>query len=354
MSVAATPLTEPAERREIVAVAGELGRRELAPHAAELDEGRPEAAAAAWARVVEVGFDRALIAAGDGGAGLDLPTLLSCLEQIAAGDGGVALLVLLSNAALAALPAERAAQVGAGERWAVVPAPPEEAPTGARIRIEGSTGAVAGALSPALGALGADGLVVVTRAPEPAVLALPAATAGVEIERSEPQLGLRAAAAGCVTFAGAAAETALPAADAVVVAAQSLALLRAGAAAISRGIARRAQELALAYANTRIQGGVEIIRHDAVREMLAAMRVRLAAACPPAAGAEADESAVLAAKIAAGDAAVATTTDAVQVFGGTGYMHETGVEKLMRDAKCLQLWPEPHWIARDLLVELLG
>ncbi len=356
MSVATTPVTGPAERREVVAVARELGRRELAPRALELDGAGLEAPAAAWAQVVEVGFDRALIAAGEGGAGLDLPTLLSCLEEIAAGDGGVALLVLLSNAALAALPAERAAEVPAGERWAVVPAPPEEAPTGARIRTEGRGGAgtVVGELSPALGALGADGLVVVTRSPEPAVLALPAATAGMKTKRSEPQLGLRAAAAGCVTFTGAAAEIALPAADAVVVAAQSLALLRAGAAAIARGIARQAQELALDYANTRIQGGVEIIRHDAVRDMLAAMRVRLAAACPPAPGAEADESAGLAAKIAASDAAVATTTDAVQVFGGTGYMHETGVEKLMRDAKCLQLWPEPNWIARDLLVELLA
>jgi alkylation response protein AidB-like acyl-CoA dehydrogenase len=350
------PATGPAERREIVAVARELGRRELVPRAAELDESRPEALAEAWEQVVGVGFDRALVAAGDDGAGLDLQTLLFCLEEIASGDGGVALLVLLSNAALAALPAGRAAQVRAGERWAVVPAPAEEAPTAARIRTEERAGAatVVGRLSPALGALDADGLVVVTRSAEPAVLALPAATAGMKTKRAEPQLGLRAAAAGCVTFSGAAAEVALPAADAVVVAAQSLALLRAGAAAISRGIARRAQELALAYANTRIQGGVEIIRHDAVRDMLAAMRVRLAAACPPASGAEADESTGLAAKIAASDAAVATTTDAVQVFGGAGYMHETGVEKLMRDAKCLQLWPEPGWIARDMLVELLG
>jgi alkylation response protein AidB-like acyl-CoA dehydrogenase len=356
MSVAATPTTGSAERREIVAVARELGRRELAPHALELDEGRLEAVAAAWARVAEVGFDRALIAVDEDGAGLDRQTLLCCLEEIAAGDGGVALLVLLSNAALAALPAERAAQVRAGERWAIVPAPSGEAPTGARVRTERRAGAetVVGELSPALGALDADGLVVVTRSAEPAVLALPAATVGMKRKRSEPQLGLRAAAAGHVTFTGAAAEVALPPADSVVVAAQSLALLRAGAAAIARGIARQAQELAFAYANTRVQGGVEIINHDAVRDMLAAMRVRLAAACPPAAGTEADESAELAAKIAASDAAVETTTDAVQVFGGAGYMHETGVEKLMRDAKYLQLWPEPNWIARGLLLEPLG
>jgi alkylation response protein AidB-like acyl-CoA dehydrogenase len=50
---------------------------------------------------------------------------------------------------------------------------------------------------------------------------------------------------------------------------------------------------------------------------------------------------------------VAIATDAVQVFGGTGYMRETGAEKLMRDAKCLQLWPEPNWVARERLVGIL-
>ena len=54
--------------------------------------------------------------------------------------------------------------------------------------------------------------------------------------------------------------------------------------------------------------------------------------------------------VAATDAAVASTTDAVQVFGGTGYMVETGIEKLMRDAKYCQLFPEPNWVAHDELM----
>jgi alkylation response protein AidB-like acyl-CoA dehydrogenase len=353
MSATATATAGPAERREIVEVARELGRRELAPRALELDERRPQALASAWRSVVEVGFDRALAPADEGGAGLDAETLLLCLEEVAAGDGGVAMLVLLSNAAIAALPSELVAQVRAGERWALVPAPPAELPTGARIRTErrgAAETALVGDLCPALGALGAGGLVVVTRAAEPAVLVMPASTAGMTRELSEPQLGLRAAAAARVSFSGAAAGIALPPADAVLAEVRSLTLLRAGAGAIARGIARRAQELALAYATTRIQGGVPIVEHDAVRDMLAAMRVRLAAGCLPAGGGEAEEAAALAAKIAATDAAVATATDAVQVFGGAGYMYETGVEKLMRDAKCLQLWPEPNWIARSLLI----
>lgn len=356
MSASTTPSAAAAERREIVEVASELGRRELAPRALELDERRPGALEAAWQHVTEVGFDRALVPVEEGGAGLDPETLMICLEEIATGDGGVAMLALLSNAALAVLPSELRAEARPGERWALVPCPPEGLPTGARIRTGGDPGAetVEGELCPALGALGADGVVVVGREPEPAVIAFRAGAPGIETTPSEPQLGLRAANAARLSFCAATAEVSLPAAEAVVAAAQSLALLRVGAAAIARGVARRAQELAVAYAETRIQGGGPILEYDAVREMLAGMAIRLAGApCAPSA-VDAVAANVIAVKVATTDAAVATTTDAVQVFGGTGYMHETGVEKLMRDAKHLQLWPEPNWIGRDLVAGSLS
>jgi hypothetical protein len=41
------------------------------------------------------------------------------------------------------------------------------------------------------------------------------------------------------------------------------------------------------------------------------------------------------------------TTNAVQVFGGTGYMAESGHEKPMRDAEYCQRFPEPNWVAHD-------
>lgn len=353
MSVIETRDEGSAERHEVVALARELGRRELTPHALELDENRPDALEAAWGRVAEVGFDRALLAVDDGGVGLDAGSLLLCLEEIAVGDGGVALLVLLSNAALAALPPERAAAIGETERWALVPAPSERLGTSARIAVTANADgqpAVSGALSPALGALGADGIVVVESGAEPAVLALSADTPGLRVEACDPLLGLRSAATARISFSSAAAEPASPAADARAAADASLALLRAGSAAIARGVARRAQEMALEYAENRFQGGVAIVEHDAVRRMLAAMSVRLAATPDPP-GAELGEIAALTAKVAATEAALATATDAVQVFGGTGYMHETGVEKLMRDAKVLQIWPEPNWMADDPIVE---
>jgi alkylation response protein AidB-like acyl-CoA dehydrogenase len=349
MSAVTTASHVSAERHEVVVLAGELGRRELAPHALELDDRRPAALESAWGRVAEVGFDRALLAVDDGGVGLDAGSLLLCLEEIAAGDAGVALLVLLSNAALAALPPKQATAIAETERWALVPAPPDRLATAARIAASRDDEPVlTGALSPALGALGADGVVVVRAGAEPAVHVLAAGTPGLKIDACEPLLGLRSAAPARISLAVTVPGTASTASEARA----SLALLRAGSAAIARGIARRAREMALEYAENRFQGGVPIIEHDAVREMLAAMKVR-EAATPAPLEAVIDPAAALATRVAATDAALATATDAVQVFGGTGYMHETGIEKLMRDAKSLQLWPEPAWIAHDMIAEAL-
>ncbi|MEZ4588376.1 MAG: acyl-CoA dehydrogenase family protein [Gemmatimonadales bacterium] len=341
---------EALEQDEIVALAHELGRRELAPLAPALDERRPAAVEAAWGRLTAAGFDRALLPAEAGGAGLQPGSLLACLEELGAGEAGMALAVLLSNAALAGLPAERAAQVEQGERWTLLPAPPRQLATPARVewspRGDGRA-VLTGTLSPALGAFESDGILVVLGGERTAVLALERGGPGIRFEACESQLGLRAAAAARISFEDAAAESHPQPGEA---AAASLRLLRAGSTAIARGVARRAHELALAYARTRQQGGVTIVEHDAVRQMLAAMEAGLARG-PASSGVGLGETAILAARMAATDAAVLAATDAVQVCGGTGYMCETGVEKLMRDAMYLKLWPEPAWIADDAIVD---
>jgi len=356
MSAVAVTGEGSAERHEVIALAHELGRRELLPRALELDERNPEALDAAWRQVAEVGFDRALLPVADGGVGLDAGSLVLCLEEIAAGEAGVALLVLLSNAALAALPPEQLAATEESERWALVQAPPEGLATPAGVGPSANGGdrpALSGFLSPALGALGANGIVIAGLSSGSGVVALGATTSGLQIEPCEPLLGLRSAAPARVSLTDVAIEQPPHGGDGRAAGEASLALLRAGSAAIARGVARRAQEMALEYAENRIQGGVPIIQHDAVREMLAGMSVRQAAA-PPSLGAEIDGNAVLATRLAATEAALATATDAVQVFGGTGYMHETGIEKLMRDAKSLQLWPEPSRIGYERIAETLG
>lgn len=343
-----------AERAEIRMMARELSRRELTPRAAALDAGDEDVLHECWRLLVELGLDRALLDEQKGGAGLGVSDLLATIEELAVGDGGIAMSTLLCNAALATLPGEQLVGVPAGARWTLVPAA-----LGTELSI--SDGALDGRIACALGAHSADGLaILLVDGPVPAAWALDAGASGCKIERDFAQMGLRAAPAGSIELTGVRCAPALGGSDgrasggsAQLGVAGALALLRAGTAAIARGITRRAHEMALEYAHARQQGGVAIIEHDAVSDMLSAMAVRLA--CWPQLGADLDGPAVeaaqaLAAKIAATDAAVASTTDAVQVFGGTGYMIETGIEKLMRDAKYCQLFPEPNWVAQDELM----
>ncbi len=341
--------TTAAERAEIRTMARELAHRELAPRAAALDAGGPDVFAECWRLLVELGLDRVLLDEQHGGAGLGVPDLLASIEELAVGDGGIAMCVLLSNAALVTLTDEQLADVPAATRWALVPAAP-----GREVRI--SDGQLDGRVACALGAHGADGLVIFLDRPQSAPWAIMAGAPGLKLERDTAQMGLRAAGAASIEMAGIKSAVATVAVNGSVTTASvvsALALLRAGTAAIARGIARRAYEMALRYAQVRRQGGVAIIEHDAVSDMLAAMAVRLAfrpeIAVDPA-GLAVEEAQALAAKIAATDAAVASTTDAVQVFGGTGYMVETGIEKLMRDAKYCQLFPEPNWVAQNELM----
>lgn len=337
-----------AERAQIRAMTRELAYRELAPRAAALDAGGQDEFARCWRLLGELGLDRMLLGEQHGGAGLGVPDLLVTLEELAVGDGGIAMSVLLSNAALVTLTGEQLADAP-GARWVLVPAAP-----GAALEITG--GRISGRLASALGAHGADRLVILTGLPQPAACTIVASAPGLALERDVTQMGLRAAPAASIEMtavksAASSADGNSPAAASTGLA-DALTLLRAGTAAIAHGIARRAYEMAFEYAGARRQGGVAIVEHDAVSDMLSAMAVRLACWPQIAAGdgPEPSRAQALAAKIAATDAAVASTTDAVQVFGGTGYMVETGAEKLMRDAKYCQLFPEPNWVAHDQLM----
>ncbi len=351
--------TADAERRALAGTVREFARREVVPRAPALDAGSDDAAQRCWSGVQRLGLDRALLAEGAGGAALRRGDFLVVLEELAVGDGGLALRVLLSNAALASLAPEAAAAVPDDERWALVPPMIAGAPGYEllRERGRGKRSTVEGRLPAVPGIFGTDGLVAfAANGAPPEAIALAPDAPGLSLRRDRSQMGLRAAAAADLVAEGAEAEPS----DSGISSAAAQALVQAGVAAIARGISRRAYELAWEYAQSRYQGGVSIIEHGAVREMLAHMLVRLRAAGPASSetaspGGSAESAGLadaLAAKVSATDAAVATTTDAVQVFGGIGYMLETGVEKLMRDAKYCQLYPEPNWLAREELVRL--
>ena len=124
--------------------------------------------------------------------------------------------------------------------------------------------------------------------------------------------------------------------------------------ALGTGIARAAYEAALEYAKIRKVSGVPIIQQQAIATMLADMAMdvetaRLAvwkAAWYSDTHERPSPKLDAMAKILGTDAAMRVTTDAVQVFGGIGYMKETLVEKYMRDAKLTQIYEVPNQIHR--------
>lgn len=336
-----------AELAEFVSVAREFGRDVPGSVTLELDIGSSEAIARCWQGLAEIGFDRCLLGDDAGGAGLPDGALAPLVEAIAAGDAGVAAQMLSSNIALALLTPELSGSLQDASRWAYVPAGGVRA--AADTLPELKAGKLTGTAAFALAAFGADGFVFACREGDSlALAAVEGGAASLNVARIDDQLALGGAAVAEIKLDGTPAtrvggEPEIERADA---------LLNAGIAAIARGVALRGRELALEYAENRYQGGGPIIIHGAVRDMLARMSERelgMAPSVDP--GAPVELPTALAQKIAATDAAVESTMDAVQVFGGMGYMHETGVEKLMRDAKYCQLYPTPNWIARDALLE---
>jgi acyl-CoA dehydrogenase len=126
------------------------------------------------------------------------------------------------------------------------------------------------------------------------------------------------------------------------------------------GVARRALEEAVNYAKTRVSMGQPIWQHQAIGHMIAdmAMEVEAArllvwkAAWAVDSGAR-NTTAAAFAKAFAADTAMKVTTNAVQVFGGYGYMAEYPVEKLMRDVKIFQIYEGTSQIQRNIIVREL-
>jgi acyl-CoA dehydrogenase len=133
-------------------------------------------------------------------------------------------------------------------------------------------------------------------------------------------------------------------------------------AAGAAGVIRRSLEESRAYALERKTFGVPIAQHQAVQFMLAEMAIayettRLLTHKAAWLVDRGDLQAIVSAyaKAYGADAAMRCTTDAVQIFGGYGYTKEYPVEKLMRDAKLLQIYEGTSQIQRVVIARnLLG
>jgi acyl-CoA dehydrogenase len=178
----------------------------------------------------------------------------------------------------------------------------------------------------------------------------------VTVDKKEDKMGQRASNTATITFN----DTEIPL-DHLIgeenhgfkLAMMTLDRTRPGVAAMATGIARAAFEFATEYSKQRVQFGVPIAMHQAIQFLIADMATkvhlsRLAAW----------NSAVLLdqgrrntlesshAKRFAADSAMEVATDAVQVYGGYGFIKDYPVEKLMRDAKIMQLYEGTSQIQR--------
>ena len=127
-------------------------------------------------------------------------------------------------------------------------------------------------------------------------------------------------------------------------------------ATAAAGVIRRARDESLKYALERKTFGTPIINHQMVQSLLANMEISYTAtrlmtinAAQAIDRGELRGSHSACAKAFGADAAMEATTDAVQVFGGYGYTNEFVVEKLMRDAKLLQIYEGTSQIQRMVI-----
>ncbi len=147
-----------------------------------------------------------------------------------------------------------------------------------------------------------------------------------------------------------------------IMAMRTLDIARPGIGAIAVGLAQAALDEAVKYARQRIQFGQPIIAFQALQHMLADMATKIEAsrALVYSIARTIDEGTKDTAKISAmaklfaTDMAMQVTTDAVQILGGYGYMKSYPVEKMMRDAKILQIYEGTNQILRNVIGQALN
>ena len=132
---------------------------------------------------------------------------------------------------------------------------------------------------------------------------------------------------------------------------------RPGIGAQAVGLCQGALEAATDYAQERVQFDQPLITLPVVQQILADMAIQTeaaralvyAAARYVDSGAKNVTESSAAAKVFASDAAMKVTVDAVQICGGAGYMRDYPVEKMMRDAKILQIYEGTNQILRNAI-----
>jgi acyl-CoA dehydrogenase len=184
---------------------------------------------------------------------------------------------------------------------------------------------------------------------------------GVTVDKKEDKMGQRASNTATISFD----EVEVPAENMLgeenhgfKLAMMTLDRTRPGVAAMAVGIGRAAFEYAAEYSKERVQFGVPIAMHQAIQFMIADMATKVDAGrllvWNSAVQLDQGKRNTLVsseAKRFAADSAMEITVDAVQVYGGYGFIKEYPVEKLMRDAKIMQLYEGTSQIQRLVIAK---
>jgi alkylation response protein AidB-like acyl-CoA dehydrogenase len=341
------------ELLEIRALAREFAAAELRPHTERWDADRALADDVPG-KIAELGFFGMLVPEACGGMEFSLPTYTAALEELAWGEPAAALLVAQSVIAADLIAAhgsaaQRAAwlpPLAAGEQLAAI-AFSEDPPVSGATPLATRATRLAGAWSldgrkrwVANGDRAAVLLLLAAVEQRPALFVAPRSS-GYRVGDAAPTMGLRAVSLVDIDLTGVSLpdEHLLTELDAPSRPDTGVVGTLSGAA-IAVGIAQAALEHAVAYAAEREQFGVPIRSFEGIQNKLAEMATRTATARTMtewAAARPEDAAAAAMAKLSAAAGAMFVTTEAVQIFGGYGYMRDYPVEKLMRDAKATEI-----------------
>ena len=370
---------------EIQALAREFAAGEIAPHAARWDREACFPVAVAR-RMGELGFLGMLIPEAFDGLGLDTTSYLLALEEIAAADASAAVLMSVHNS----LPTQMLLNFGSDAQRELYLKPmargemigafalsePDAGSDASALRCQavrdGDDWLLSGTKSWVSSGSFADVIMVMARTDAPdarrgskgiSAFVVTPDLAGFHVGKKEDKMGLRASPTVQLTFDG----LRVPAANLLgdegqgfIYAMKSLDNGRLGIAAQALGIARAALDASLDYAAERKQFGQPIREFQAIQFKLADMGARIAAARAllhaTAAAKDRGESTTMhgsMCKLLASETAMFVTTEAVQIFGGYGYVKDYPVEKLFRDAKVTEIYEGTSEVQRIVIAREL-
>ena len=369
------------EQQEIRDLARRFAADEITPHAARWDRESYFDRSVAD-RLGALGFLGMLIPEEYDGLGLDTRTYLIALEEIAAADAATAVLMSVHNS----LPTQILLNQGSAEQkerylrpmargeklGAFALSEPESGSDASSLQCravrDGDSWLLSGTKSWVTTGSHADVIIVIARSSpfDPAhksrgisAFIVTPDLPGFHVGKKEDKMGLRASPTVQLTFDA----MRVPAENLVgvegqgfIYAMRSLDQGRLGIAAQSIGIARAALEHALDYAAERKQFGVAIREHQAIQFKLADMGTRVESARAllhaTAAAKERGEPTTLygaMSKLLASETAMWVTTQAVQIFGGYGYVKDYPVERLFRDAKVMEIYEGTSEVQRIVI-----